>query len=305
VLVLRNGRNVGVLPMADADPATLASLMLGRHHEGRESLVDPAVEAAAAEVPASDQMVVRDWHYDGQPRLAGASLTAARGEVLGVYGLAGSGIETLARGLAGLLPPRLLRGQLELFGRGLPVFRNPVQARRHRVVYLPADRKFEGLMLGRSVTENLLLARLGNGARWGFVNHRKQRRVAREAIDRYSIKTPGPGQEVGYLSGGNQQKILFANRLQSDPAVLVLHEPTRGVDVGARAEIHAEIRAASERGLCVVLLTTDIEEVVDIADRVAIMREGAVVKELTGSEITDDRVLQWAAISEEVDARGE
>jgi ABC-type sugar transport system ATPase subunit len=226
-------------------------------------------------------------------------VTAARGEVLGIYGLAGSGIETFARGLGGLLPRRQVRGSIDLFGRRLPIFRSPIEARRHGVVYLPADRKHEGLMLSRSVTESLSLARLSGASRWGFINHRKERRLAREAIDRYRIKTSGSEDAVGFLSGGNQQKVLFANRLQCDPDVLVLHEPTRGVDVGARAEIHAEIRAAGARGICVILLTTDIEEVVDVSDRVAIMRQGAVVKELTGSDVTDDRVLQWAAISEE------
>lgn len=301
VLVLRNGQNAGLFRIADVTSTRIAAAMLGRELAPIEtrrplSSVPPVTGAETAE------LVAEDWRCTADPPLHGVSFAARAGEVVGLYGLAGAGVESVARGLGGLLPSRQLQGSLVLRGKRLPAFHSPIKATRARVVLLPADRAHEGLMLSRPLGDNLTLGHLDAISRFGFVRRKKERALNRSTIARFNIVARGGAQITQELSGGNQQKALLANRLAAAPRVLVLHEPTRGVDVGARAQIHQTVRSVAREGTAVVLATTDIEEVVAVSDRVLVLRSGRIVRELSGSEQTEDHVLSWAA--EGGEARG-
>lgn len=245
ILVLRNGRQAGLLAAADADPATIASLMLGRSHSGRNTR-STAAEPVNTE---TSRFEVQGWRYSGLPSLDVNSLSVAQGEILGVYGLAGSGVESLARGLSGMLPRGQFRGGARVFGQEGHAFESPREARKNGVVVLPANRKRDGLMLSQSIESNFSTARFTAVSQFGFLRKRHERFIAERLTKAYGVRMAGLAQPVGELSGGNQQKVLFANRAESHPRVLVLHEPTRGVDIGARADIHTQIERIRHRNL--------------------------------------------------------
>lgn len=293
VLVLRNGRNAGTFPIGEVTPTKIATAMLGRILVPLAATALGASDAGAADGPP--ELEVRDWRCRADPPLHGVSFQARAGEVVGLYGLAGAGVESVARGLGGLLSHHELAGGVGLRGRHAPAFHSPLKARRARVVLLPADRAHEGLMLSRPIGDNLTLGHLHEISTFGFVRRGRERARNRSTIERFGIVSRGGAQAAHELSGGNQQKALLANRLAAAPRVLVLHEPTRGVDVGARAQIHETIRKVARDGTAVVLATTDIEEVVAVSDRVLVLREGRIVCELSGRELTEDLVLSWAA----------
>lgn len=294
VMVLRNGRNVAIVEPHDASPSRLASLMLGRQASTtRESLL----QGRGWQACGGADLVVSGLQCQAEPKLYGVSFTARRGEIVGVYGLAGSGLESIARCLAGSLPRRQRSGRMELYGQWRPLFKTPVDARKAGVMLLPSDRAGEGLALNRPLRENLSLTHLSDVSRFGFVQKKKERRLNMATIETYRLASRSDKDEVQRLSGGTQQKILVANRLATRPRVLILHEPTRGVDVGSRMEIHRMVREAGTDAV-VLVATTDIEEVVDVSDRVIVLREGQIANELSGDELTEANVLKWAGEKE-------
>jgi ribose transport system ATP-binding protein len=297
VLVLRNGRNVGLLEIADVTAGGLASLMLGRIASERIASRSSAQPNAAAKAGPAE-LAVTDWTSSADPPLNGVSFDARAGEIVGLYGLAGSGVETVARGLGGLLSKRQLRGGLTLRGEVSSAFHSPIAARRNHVVLLPSDRAREGLLLPRPTGDSLTLGQLKNVSKLGFIQRKKEHELNARSVATFQIVATARAKQVGRLSGGNQQKVLLANRLSMQPRVLVLHEPTRGVDIGARAQIHRVVREAAEQQKAVVLITTDIDEVTAISDRILVFRGGRIVKELTGAQRTESDVLTAAAQEE-------
>jgi ABC-type sugar transport system ATPase subunit len=156
---------------------------------------------------------------------------------------------------------------------------------------IPESRKEDGLLLGRSVTENVSLASLGAVSRYGFVRRGAERQRTREALERWTVRADGPGAPVSSLSGGNQQKLLFARMLLCGPEVLVADEPTRGVDVGAKRAIYDLLASLADEGLGVLLISSELEEVLGLAHRVLVMRAGRIVGELAGEQMTESAVL--------------
>jgi len=296
VTVLRDGRVVHAGPLAGLDRLRLVARMLGREvAEVRRDGVTRFSESHTA-VAAEPVLDVRD--LSRRHVLAGVSFAVRPGEVTGLGGLLGSGRSETAKAIVGALP--VDRGTVAVRGRPLRRL-SPAAAIRAGISLLPEDRKAEGIVPGLSVRENILLAAMPRLSRAGIVSRARQDRVVTEFMTRLRIKAASPDQPVSELSGGNQQKVLLARWLCLDPTVLLLDEPTRGIDVGAKAEVQQLIDDLAQRGLAVVLISSDLEELVEGADRIVVLHAGAVIDELTGDDVTETALM--AAVAREAGDR--
>ncbi|MBY8849142.1 sugar ABC transporter ATP-binding protein [Saccharothrix sp. MB29] len=288
VTVLRDGRHVHTGDLADLPRIELVSMMLGR------SVGDIRAHGATAfseeHHAAAEPLLKAEGLTSGQ-RLRGVSLSIRPGEVVGLAGLLGSGRTETARAVIGALP--LDSGTVWLGGTALKGGVAP--AVRAGVALLAEDRKAEGIIPTLSVRENIVLAALPRLSRFGVVSRTRQDRVVAAFVERLRIKVSSPDQKVSELSGGNQQKVLLARWLCTQPKVLLLDEPTRGIDVGAKAEVQALIDELAREGLAVLLISSELEELLDGADRLAVLKDGAVVTELVGDQLTRDHVLSAIA----------
>jgi len=281
VTVLRDGAYVGELARDELDPGKIVQMMVGRplgdfyqHKTGRQigKLVLEVSDVAGGKVrPASFQVHA--------------------GEVVGLAGLVGAGRTELARLIFGADPRT--GGRVVLDGTEVKI-NEPLDAIRLGIGYLPEDRKGQGLFLQLSALVNTSMNVLGKNARAGVINHPALRKLTRQAIDRLSIKVNGPDGIVGGLSGGNQQKVLLARWLEISPRVLLLDEPTRGVDVGAKSEIYMIINELAAQGVAVVVISSELPEVIGICDRVVVMREGVITGECTGDDINQEKIMTLA-----------
>ena len=291
VTVLRDGRVVHTGPLPPR--IELVSLMLGRSVgdiRARGVTGFSAHEAGAGTDPGGPNRapLLRAEHLSGPPRLTDVSVDVAPGEVVGLAGLLGSGRSETARAIVGAFP--LDGGTVLVAGR--PVRRGDVGAAvRSGIGLLAEDRKADGIVPGLSVRENIVLAALPRLSRFGVVDRARQDRIVDTFVRRLRIKIASPDQPVAELSGGNQQKVLLARWLATEPRVLLLDEPTRGIDVGAKVEVQELVDELARDGLAVLLISSDLEELVDGADRVVVLRDGAVVGELTGDDVDADHVL--------------
>jgi monosaccharide-transporting ATPase len=289
VTVLRDGRVVHTGPLADLNRLRLVSLMLGRDvaEVRRHGLTSFSESHAAAGEPVlqvrnlSKRHVLSDVSFDVRP-----------GEVTGLGGLLGSGRSETAKAIVGALP--LDRGSVVVAGRPLRRL-SPAAAIRAGISLLPEDRKAEGIIPDLSVRENIVLAAMPRLSRVGVVSRTQQDRIVDTFMQRLRIKAASPDQKVSELSGGNQQKVLLARWLCLSPKVLLLDEPTRGIDVGAKAEVQQLIDDLAQEGLAVVLISSDLEELVEGADRIVVLRAGAVVDELTGDEVSESHLMAAVA----------
>ena len=280
VSVLRDGRLIASQPMADTDEARIIHHMTGRD---LSALFPPR---RAAPLPGAPLLEVSG--LSAGP-LRGVSFTLQRGEILGVAGLAGAGRGALLRALMGAIPMR--GGALELEGRRLRPG-DPAAAWARGLAYVPRERRSEGLMMLRAIAENVTLPHLARLSRpGGFVNRLAEARLVQTRGEEVRLKAAGPGQPVAQLSGGNQQKVLFARALAGQPAVLLLDEPTRGVDVGAKFDIYRLIRRLADAGLSVILASSDLPEILGLADRIAVLQEGRLVHLLDNDGLTEADLL--------------
>ncbi|MFF7877341.1 sugar ABC transporter ATP-binding protein [Streptomyces californicus] len=290
VTVLRDGRHIHTGELAPLERMRLVSMMLGRDmaEVRRDGLTGFATEGHdAARTP-----VLTATGLDRRHQLHDISLELYAGEVLGLGGLLGSGRSETAKALTGALP--LDGGEITVDGKrvGRPT---PAAAIRAGISMLPEDRKAEGIVPGLSVRENIVLAAMPRLSRVGIVSRAQQDRIVEIFVKRLRIKASGPEQKVGELSGGNQQKVLLARWLCLEPKVLLLDEPTRGIDVGAKAEVQSLIDELAREGLAVLLISSDIEELIEGADRIVVLRGGAVAGELSGDELDESRLLEVLA----------
>jgi ribose transport system ATP-binding protein len=289
VTVLRDGRVVHTGPLADLDRLRLVALMLGREigevrQEGMTKF-SGAHDTAAEPVLTAENLTVRH-------RLQDVSVSLRPGEVVGLGGLLGSGRSETAKAIAGALPTDAGR----VLVAGVPVRAGSTAAAiRAGISLLPEDRKAEGIVPGLSVRENIALAALPGLSRFGLVDDGRIDRIVETFMKRLRIKAAGPHQKVGELSGGNQQKVLLARWLALHPKVLLLDEPTRGIDVGAKAEVQALIDELAGDGLAVLLISSDTEELIEGSDRVVVLKDGVVVRELTGDAVTEDSLMRAIA----------
>ncbi|MFE2292425.1 sugar ABC transporter ATP-binding protein [Streptomyces sp. NPDC059452] len=290
VTVLRDGRHVHTGDLAGLDRMRLVSMMLGRDlsEVRREGLTH--FDTAGHDVARTS--VLTATGLDRRHQLHDISIQLYGGEVLGLGGLLGSGRSETAKALTGALP--LDGGEITVDGKriGRPT---PAAAIRAGISMLPEDRKAEGIIPQLSVRENIVLAAMPRLSRAGIVSRDRQDRIVGIFMERLRIKASSPEQKVGELSGGNQQKVLLARWLCLEPKVLLLDEPTRGIDVGAKAEVQSLIDDLAREGLAVLLISSDIEELIEGADRIVVLRGGAVAGELAGDEVAESRLLEVLA----------
>ncbi len=281
VTVLRDGRHVATRPANELTHAEIVRLMVGRSLEA----LFPKEEAEIGDVA----LEVRGFTREGV--FADVSFSVRRGEILGVAGLVGAGRSEVARSLFGIDPYD--DGEVVLAGKP---FRpgSPRRALRRGLAYLPEDRLGQGLFQTMSIATNTSLAVLPQLTRAGFLRPWLERRLARSFIDQLRIKASSSRQEVRTLSGGNQQKVVLSKWLAAEPRVLILDEPTRGVDVGAKADVHRTISHLATQGLAIVLISSELPEVLGMSDRVVVLREGRVAAELGRAEATSEGIMDAA-----------
>jgi ribose transport system ATP-binding protein len=284
VTVLRDGRNAGELAKADITHDNMVRLMVGRDLKQ----FYPKVHRKG--VGGAPVLSVKDVRFQGGPDTP-ASLEVRAGEILGMAGLVGAGRTELSEAVFGVRP--LTAGQLHLDGKPVRI-KSPRDAIAAGVLLVPEDRRLHGLVLPESVGFNLSLPNLDKLGSLLGVKRREETALHRRWIDRLRVKTPSAAQPVGLLSGGNQQKVVYGKWLARDPKVLILDEPTRGVDVGAKAEIYALVDELAGKGVAVWMITSDMEELLGMSDRVVVMHEGKIVGELAGAKLTEEAVMRLA-----------
>lgn len=282
-VVLRDGKNAGELGKADINHDNLVRLMVGRD---LKSFFPRTHRADGGEVVLS----IRDLIYRGGPPHP-VSLDLRAGEVLGMAGLVGAGRTELSEAIFGLRP--ITGGSVTLNGTPLSI-RRPSHAVRAGVLLLPEDRRLNGLVLEQSVGFNLSLPNLSRLTTTSVVRKQDEALLHADSIRSLRIKTPTAAQAVGLLSGGNQQKVVFGKWLARGPKVLILDEPTRGVDVGAKTEIYALMDELAGRGVAVWMITSDMEELLGVSDRVVVMHEGRLAGELSRDRLNEEAVMRLA-----------
>jgi rhamnose transport system ATP-binding protein len=253
----------------------------------------PATPPAADGQPEPVTAVLTANGISRRGALALVSLTVARGELVALTGLIGSGASDAARVLAGADPATAGRVELTTT-KGRQTVRRPSRSWRQGIAFIPESRAAQGIFPERSVAENIVLPSLGKVSRLGVVSHRRERALAAELIRQLDIRCSGPGARMRTLSGGNQQKVLFARALFAEPVIVVAIEPTLGVDVGARRAIHAAMAGLAESGIPVALATTDTEEALDLQARVLVLRDGRVVASFPAGKATKQGILAAA-----------
>jgi len=284
VVVLRDGRNAGEIAGRSAiDHDTMIRMMVGRDIDRLARRPSHRAGSVALAVEG-----LRTSAWPAHP----LTLTLRAGEIVGIAGLVGAGRTELLTTLFGVTPP--LAGSITVAGRPL-LARSPRDAIRAGIALVPEDRKQQGLILEMAVRENMSLASLATTSRAGFVGFAAERRLAAEMIARLRIKTPGDRQAVELLSGGNQQKVVLAKWLALRPRVLLLDEPTRGIDVGAKAEIYDLVHRLAGEGLAILFVSSEMEEILSLADRVIVMHEGKLAGELGREALTEENVMRLAA----------
>jgi monosaccharide-transporting ATPase len=288
VTILRDGRTVETRPMQDITRYELVTRMLGR--ELAEQLQRRRAEEGGVGDEVVPVLVARDLRRGRA--LDGVSLSVRPGEVVGLAGLLGSGRTETVRAVFGADP--LESGSLEVQGRPVS-FRSPRDAVRAKLGFAPEDRKTEGIVPQLSVRENLTLALLPHLRRHGVVDTARQREVVDRFVAAIGIKCSSPDQPIRELSGGNQQKVLLARWLCTEPRLLLLDEPTRGIDVGAKRDIQELVRRLADDGLAVLLISSELEELVAGADRVVTLRDGASVAELARGDVSEEALMRVMA----------
>ncbi|MYR44926.1 sugar ABC transporter ATP-binding protein [Streptomyces sp. SID5910] len=290
VTVLRDGRRVHHGRLADLDRLALVSTMLGRdlgdvREEGATKFSGDHQAADTRPVLTAEGLTVPHKLHD-------VSVSIRPGEVVGLGGLLGSGRTETAKAISGALA----RSSGEITVAGVPLRGGSTPAAiRAGISLLPEDRKSEGIVPGLSVRENIALAALPRLSRFGLVSEARVDSIVDTFVKRLRIKASSPHQKVGELSGGNQQKVLLARWLAMNPKVLLLDEPTRGIDVGAKAEVQKLVDELAVDGLGVLLISSDLEELIEGSDRVVVLKDGAVVGELTGDDVTEDKLMRTIA----------
>src|SRR6187549_2863965 len=279
ITVLRVGRYVGDLERAVASHDKVVAMMVGRE------LSAEYFPEKRAQTCSDVMLEVRDLAVPGAP--AQASFSARKGEILGFAGLIGAGRTELMEAIFGVTPA--LSGEMTLDGQAYRPAR-PRDAIDAGVYLAPEDRKRHGLVLPMSVAENTSLPNVASYSPLGWLNRKTEQQVAEEGVRRLRTKTPSIKQAVINLSGGNQQKVVLAKWLAMSPRVLILDEPTRGIDVGAKAEIYRHMQALADAGMAILMVSSDMPEVIGMSDRVVVMHERRIRGILPREALTQERI---------------
>ncbi len=280
VTVLKDGKYVGTRSITELDINTIINMMVGR---------DLQVDAYLSHY--KDEIVFEVKHMTSY-KFRDITFKLRKGEILGFSGLAGAGRTELFRGIIGADP--IISGEIYINGKETRI-RNTVEAINNGIGYLPEDRKEQGLFLSMSIAENIISGKLESICTNGMIHPKKINIVADEYKKKLNIATPSVEKKVGELSGGNQQKVVFSKWLLVNSNILIIDEPTRGIDVGAKSEIYKIIRELSASGTSIVVISSDLPEVLAISDRIVVMYNGALMGELNREEATEEKVMQLAS----------
>ncbi len=282
VTVLRDGRTIDTRLMSEVDRQQLIQLMVGREL----SAVFPKKEVALGET-------VLELRQVGcrEAGIREINLSLRAGEIVGLAGLVGAGRTELARTIFGLTQQDT--GEIILSGQRVRI-ENPSQAIKHHLAYLPEDRRRHGVILEMQIGANITLASLDRLSRYGVMDFKREKEIAADYTERLGVKTPAIFVPVSTLSGGNQQKVALSRWLVTKPAVLILDEPTQGIDVGAKSEIHALMTELAGQGVGILMISSELPEILGMSDRVAVMHGGTIVAILNRLEATQQKILALA-----------
>ncbi len=283
VSVLRDGAHVATLPTAGLTEARLVEMMIGRPLA--EYFASPDARTRGDEVLRVQGLSVPKQFHD-------VSFTLRAGEILGIAGLMGAGRSELACALFGL--QGTAQGEIHIRGKRVQIS-DPRQAMGYGIGFVPEDRKRQGLVLSESAMRNTSLPTLERLSRFTWIFRAVERVQTKDLFDRLRVRTPGLDAVVAGLSGGNQQKVVLAKWLAAKPSILILDEPTRGVDVGAKAEIHALIGQLAAQGTAIIVISSELPEVLTLAERILVLREGRLVGELSRAEASQDSLMRMMA----------
>ncbi|OQY33750.1 MAG: sugar ABC transporter ATP-binding protein [Spirochaetaceae bacterium 4572_59] len=282
VTILRDGKLVGESLIRDISHGELISKMIGKDSESIVSNKKKAIDFSTKETYLTANGI------SSGIMLKGIDLSIRKGEIVGLAGLLGSGRTELARVLFG--DDQAANGKIEINGKKVSL-KHPADAIINGVAFCSEERKAEGIIPNMSVADNITLASFSDITRFGFFSRKKQLQITNKYIKQLSIKTPGANREIKFLSGGNQQKVILARWLALKPDFIILDEPTRGIDVGAKSEIDKLIQSMANEGISILLISSEMEELVKRCDRVAVLYEGEKVGELQGEELSVDAIL--------------
>jgi ABC-type sugar transport system ATPase subunit len=282
VTVLRDGRHVATKPVAETNMRDLIGMMIGRDLS----------ELFRKEPAAVGEVMLEVRRISARGVLDNVSLTVRKGEIVGLAGLVGAGRTELARAIFGDLA--IDEGSISIDGKTILGRCSPRVAIAAGIGLVPEDRKEQGLVTELSVQQNIGMAILRSLSRLNVVNVRAERRLAERYVARLTIKTPSVEQKTLYLSGGNQQRVVIAKWLALQPKALIVDEPTRGVDVGATADIHALVCELAKQGMAILMISSDMAEILAMSDRVLVMRQGRIEGELSREEATQERIMRLA-----------
>ena len=288
VTVLRDGQLAGELLKNDISHHEMVRLMVGRE-------LGSFYPEKRNQTAGSVCLAVKDLRTEAFPDQQ-ISFNVAAGEIVGLAGLVGSGRSELVETIFGA--QRAVGGHVVVCGNALPAHHRPQHAISAGLVLAPEDRKQQGLFVDDTVRRNINVTRVGLDSVAGMVNRKSEADLAARMVDEMQIKTPGVHQHARFLSGGNQQKIVLAKWLALDPDVLILDEPTRGIDVGAREQIYRDMDMLARKGVAVVFVSSDLEELIGMADRVLVFHEGRLAGQLSGSEVTEEAIMTLATGAE-------
>nr|WP_156799369.1 sugar ABC transporter ATP-binding protein [Oceanicola granulosus] len=280
--VFRDGELVGHGAMADVDESELVRLMVGR---SVDQIFPQRVSAPGPEV-------LRVEGYSHPTEFDDISFTLRRGEILGFYGLVGAGRSELMQALFGVTRPS--RGAVHLDDAPHAI-RTPADAIEAGIVYVPEDRGLQGAVRGLPIFQNVTLPSLRETSRRGFLRMAEEFALTRRYTDRLELRAAALDQDVAELSGGNQQKVVIAKWLATKPRVIILDEPTKGIDIGSKAAVHAFMAELAAEGLAVIMVSSEIPEILGMSDRVIVMREGRMAAELEGEALTPETLVRHAA----------
>jgi ribose transport system ATP-binding protein len=283
VVVLRDGKRVGSMLISDASPEEIIRMMVGRE------LITEIFRKEEAEI-GSPLLEVRG--LTGRTLVKDVTFTLRRGEILGFAGLVGAGRTETARLLFGADP--IESGEILIEGKSVRIH-SPVEAVEAGLGFVPEDRGLQGLVLKLPVLENVVLPTLDRHSSAGWVNRHGIHDTAQDYVDKLNIRTPHLLQKAMYLSGGNQQKVVLAKWLASNPRVLIMDEPTRGIDVGAKAEVHALMSQLAQTGIGIIMISSELPEILGMSDRILVMSEGRVAAILDREEATQEKIMAYAS----------
>jgi ribose transport system ATP-binding protein len=283
VTVLRDGENAGKLDKDEINHDNMVRLMVGREISQFYARIPHEPGDVALEVC---DLVSPTWPMHK------LNLSVRQGEIVGVAGLVGAGRTEMLAALFGVTPA--LGGEIRVFGKPVQIH-SPLQAIRNGMALVPEDRKQQGLLLEMSVLHNMSLVRIRRDRIAGmFIDKKSELRICDEMINRLNVKTPDRWQVAQYLSGGNQQKVVLGKWLNLKPRILLLDEPTRGIDVGAKQEIYQLMEELAEQGVAVLFVSSEMEEILGMSDRAFVMHEGAITGELPRAQLNEEAIMQLA-----------